>query len=289
MKYKKRLTDQQKLDLVKEYLTGKFTCAKLGQKYNVCKTSIRSLLRYRNIPIFNDQSKLQRRYTLDESYFDKIDTEAKAYFLGLFYADGCNNITRNTINISLISKDKHILETFQKELRSNRPLQFVEKSKKNPNWQDHFILSINSKKLCDSLNKLGCPQAKTFKLKFPTSEIVPDHLLRHFIRGYFDGDGCFTTYITKSKHNNKIYPSKKYCFSIVSTEDFCISLGELLKEKFGYHFSLYKRHKNRDNNCRTLIFSGKKTLSLLEWLYSDSTIYLERKYNKFITEKTLLS
>ena len=40
-------------------------------------------------------------------------------------------------------------------------------------------------------------EAKTFTLRFPTENQVPKELLRHFIRGYFDGDGCVSFYTNR--------------------------------------------------------------------------------------------
>jgi len=68
----------------------------------------------------------------------------------------------------------------------------------------------------DDLIALGCIPRKSLLLKFPTSNQVPEHLIRHFIRGYFDGDGHFT--------------NTEKCFEAgyIGTEDFIIeSLNHL--------------------------------------------------------------
>lgn len=63
---------------------------------------------------------------INDSFFEKIDTEEKAYFLGLFYADGCNYINGNAsrVALSLQEDDKKILEIFNNFIYPNedRPL-----------------------------------------------------------------------------------------------------------------------------------------------------------------------
>lgn len=63
---------------------------------------------------------MKNKYKTD--YFNVIDTEKKAYFLGFIYADGCiykrqkGNSLEISLNISIQSKDKEILEELEKEL-----------------------------------------------------------------------------------------------------------------------------------------------------------------------------
>lgn len=188
-----RLNNQEKQELVEKYKAGNFTCTDLAKIYNISREAVGGLLKRRHILINNNQSQLQRKYTLDESYFDEINTEAKAYFLGLLYADGYNNEERNCVQISLQEQDKEILELFNKEIKSNRPLLFLNLKKYNKNNQNCYRLSISSVKISKRLKELGCLQKKSFKIIFPT--FLREDLIRHFIRGYFDGDGSFGSYL----------------------------------------------------------------------------------------------
>ena len=53
-----------------------------------------------------------------------------------------------------------------------------------------YKLSIAYAKLSDDAYKLGVVYNKSLVLTFPTFDIVPEKYMNHFIRGYFDGDGC---------------------------------------------------------------------------------------------------
>lgn len=98
--------------------------------------------------------------------------------------------------MSLGEKDLNILQKFQECLKTNRPLQFIELNKKNKNWSNQYRISIHSEKICNDLFNLNCINKKSLELKFPKGKIPPE-LLRHFIRGYIDGDGSFVLYQNK--------------------------------------------------------------------------------------------
>jgi len=256
--------------IIKEYEINHNT-AEVGRKFNRPTTSILRVLKRKEI----DTTRKIRKYTLDENYFDIIDTEEKAYFLGLLYADGSNCTERHSVTLAIQTKDEEILNKFSIAIKSNRPIRILEKNKDNPNLQDICIFSINSKRISEKLVKLGCLNNKTFLLKFPTEDQVPSNLVQHFVRGYFDGDGCCSIMIT-NKHNRVQALS-----SIVSTEDFCNDVISILKKEININCSLQKRHKDRDTNNRTIHIPGlRQSQKFLEWLYKDATIYFERKYEK---------
>lgn len=275
----KRLNDKEKIELVEKYGTGQFTCRDLSKQYGITSQAISGLLTRRKVRVNNNQSQLQRKYSLDEDYFNKIDTEEKAYFLGLLYADGYNHEDRNTVVLSLIDLDKTILDKFNKEISSDKPLQIIKRKHKNPNWADNYRLSIISNRISSRLKELGCPQKKSFIIEFPNENILPRYLLRHFIRGYFDGDGSFSTYLVKNKY-------KAYNLCIVSTEKFCNSLANIVEKELSLSSSLEIRHKKRNNTTRQFRIGGRKQIyKFLDWIYQGATIFIDRKYQKYLQEK----
>lgn len=252
----------------------------ISKKYNAHYTIISNILKSNNIKVerFRGGGKHKtRKYTLNENYFDTIDTEDKAYFLGLLYADGCNKNTR--VTITLQEKDKNILDVFNKFLNHNKPLYIEKKSEQNPNWQDAYMLTISSKHLSDKLMELGCTNKKSLILKFPTEKQVPKNLWKHFIRGYFDGDGSINF---NSKTN---YPSCNIC----STNNFCLSIQEFLKE-INIESSIIKHTNNNGQPTRYLLIKGgqHQILKFLDFIYQDSTVYINRKYEKYILLKSNL-
>lgn len=252
----KRLSASEKQKAISLYQDGQSSLS-VATYFNVSKQCILQLLR---------KNKIERRnlrfikYYKDESYFDNIDTDTKAYVLGLFYSDGCNDILGNKIILSLHKKDINLLNLVKSEMKTNQVLRLNENC---------LNLVICSKRLCESLYKLGCVNKKSLVLKFPTKEHVPNHLINHFIRGYFDGDGCL--HITKNTGSPIVY--------IESSPFFLIGLQKIIKNKL----NIVGRIKIRkDSKSQTFCISGvRKCLKFLNFIYDNSNIYLERKRAKY--------
>ena len=171
------------INIIKEYINGS-SIEELSKKYNCTTVNIRNLLKRRNIKI------RKSRYFANFRYFNKIDTEFKAYILGFIYADG--NLFNNTLKIAISEKDKEILEKFKEDIKCNNPILFIKSNLKNR--QDQVSLSITDVDLRNDLIDKGVIENKTFKIVFPSYNKVPKKLIHHFIRGYFDGDGCICVY-----------------------------------------------------------------------------------------------
>lgn len=272
-----KINDRIKNEIINKYKTGNYSCTELSSQYEIHLSTVCRILKKAGINIIQGHSN-NIKYTVNHNYLDKIDTEEKAYFLGFFYADGYNNESRNYIAISLQERDKSIIEKFKKLLESDKPLYFVDFKTKNKNSQNHYKLQINSKRLSERLKELGCPQRKSLILEFPTEEQVPSSLLKHFIRGMLDGDGCFSIVMQKEKY-------KAWQVDIMSTLKFCLKLKEILEQKLCINSCVVIKKNGNPLSARIYIGGRKQVAKLLNWIYQDATIYLERKYNKYIEEK----
>lgn len=210
------------------------------------------------------------KYSCNEKYFEKIDTEDKAYWLGFIYADGCVRNDKSVLAIVLSKKDNELLETFNKCIDSNYQIKNI-----NRGNFDYIDLRINSRKLCKDLIDKGCYPQKTFILKFPTQEQVPSHLINHFIRGYFDGDGCI--YANLCKVNNR--PSL-----FMRTEINFLGTKELLEGILHYIPSSNAKisKKKTDNIYALRIYNKKEIILVMDYIYENATIFLHRKYEKYI-------
>lgn len=270
----RRLSHQEKSELFKMYETGNYTGKQLSEIFPISDVAINALLR-RNGYNTKSQSELQRKYPIKEDFFDKIDTEEKAYILGLLYADGCNNTDRNSVSLGLKESDKEVLEKITEIIQPTKPLQFVDTYKSREktgfkNSQNQYRLVIANKHISQRLVELGCGKSKTHSLTFPTEEQVPSHLIRHFVRGYFDGDGS-------------VSGDKQKQFSFVGTIDFLLPLQQILMKELGFsETKLDQRHKNIDNNIRSLKYCGiNQCILFRDWLYEGANIYFERKRKVF--------
>ena len=109
----RRLSHQEKSELFKMYETGKYTGVDLAKIFNISSVATNALLRRHGYKA-KTQSELQRKYSINETFFDIIDTQEKAYVLGLLYADGYNNTDRNSVSLGLKETDREILDKVRK-------------------------------------------------------------------------------------------------------------------------------------------------------------------------------
>lgn len=209
-----------------------------------------------------------RRYIQDNSYFQKIDNERKAYWLGFLYADGCvYEKSKNSKNIilELHPSDKYILEELLKDLNSNRPI-YVSR-------RGYVSINICSTRMANDLIKLGCIPRKSLVLKFPNEDIVPKDLIRHFIRGYMDGDGCISTYMKLRKDRKT--PIFNCEIKFIGTYDMLYGIKRFFNSEKDILIN-----KHSPQSCQ-ISFSGTKYRKIVDVLYNDATIYLKRKKDKW--------
>lgn len=209
----------------------------------------------------------RRVFTLNESFFETIDTEAKAYFLGLLAADGNLSTSQNSVRIGLHEKDKEILETFRRCLNYTKPLAYVNKSIVDWNRSNQYLLEISSSIFRKTLEKHGLTPNKSATLKFPTTLLL--NVIHHYIRGYFDGDGCI--HIDKRNHAG---------ISIAGSLIFCENLKSVL-ETFNIRSSVTKHYKVNCYYVRS--FGQSNILQFYNFMYEDATIFLNRKKEIFET------
>jgi intein-encoded DNA endonuclease-like protein len=208
----------------------------------------------------------KRKNTLDEHCFDVIDTEEKAYWLGFMYADGYVSSDLKEFSLSLQERDIDHLNVFKGFVGSNAKLLRLDYTVKNPSIS--YKLFIGSRVVAESLNKLGCTPNKSLTLKFPSKEIVPEHLTQHFIRGYFDGDGC--VYIDK----------QNILFQAVGTKD----MMEHIVKTVGVDMNVRQIGNVYEIRCK----GNAKAMKVFDWMYKDASVCLRRKYDKYINHKNYI-
>ena len=225
----------------------------------------------------------KRVLNIDESYFNNIDTPNKAYILGLWYADGCNQI-RNVVTgdgkyhvcISLQESDVSILYQIKDELKYDGKITKLKKRDsviegrmiKKENLQNQYSLAIYSKQISLDLEKYGVVQNKSLKLKFP--ELLDSSLYSHFLRGYFDGDGSI------------IYTSYKYIWKIISTKDFCESVKKIIESIFNIKLSM--EYDVKGNGITSVLKTQDRNniKRIMDWLYKDAELYIQRKHDRYL-------
>ncbi len=208
-------------------------------------------------------------YNCDEDVFRDISTEAQAYWLGFIAADGCiRERGKRGVNKSLViqihKKDVDHLNKFKDFLRSDHRI---------TNYLDYVAINVNYTTICDDLAKYHIVPRKTHILKFPW-HINPD-LYRHFIRGFFDGDGSMHI----ASRDEAIYASISTCVLEFLSDIKRILIDSKISIE---NRKLYKRVKINNGvpqkSCYELKMSHNSAKEFINFIYAGSTIYLNRKY-----------
>ena len=261
-----KIKESQYEEVISLYNNG-MSSSEIANKYNISDTTVRKVLHRCGVKMRTPEE-YNRIYSVNEHYFDEIDTPNKAYILGLLYADGCNHGTNNGISLKLQERDKSVLEQINIELKNQKPLTFRPHQKGHDNYQDTYAIEIFSKHMSDVLFDKGVVPNKSLILTFP--EWLDQNLYSHFLRGYIDGDG----------HISKDY--SKASVSLVSTAEFCDSVAKILENMLGIiEYHIYSP-SGKDKNTRTLVvFGQERTKKILDYIYKDAKIYIQRKYNVY--------
>ena len=269
---KKIFTTDEIQDIVNMYVEQQISSVKIGEKYGCSHKVILRLLEAQNI----DHSwKPKRKYTINETYFDTIDTPNKAYILGFLYADGSNCLDKCTVAMSLQEEDFNILERIRKEIGSEKPLEYIDYTNKNDGgytYKNQYRLLIYNKHICKTLEVLGMIPNKSLKLKFPN---IRPELYSHFIRGYYDGDGSIYQQI-KNNNNHAVI------LTITSTEEFCKKLVEISEKDIGIKTNYYEASCH-NGVTKVFTISGRNVAKkFLDWMYRDADLYLKRKHDRYL-------
>lgn len=206
----------------------------------------------------DDARRYKHQYNRDA--FKEIKTEEDAYILGFILADGYVNEDRGFLKIKLNARDEDILEKILEYMGSDNQVKY---ELHNLTGNKLAYIEFDCKELVNTLVGYGIRQAKSCKER--PIDTMPDHLQKHFIRGYFDGDG----YIRKDGRGIGVCGSKEVC------EYIRVYVENNIK---GYTFNSKSHYHMKEANLWRLEYVTKPAVKVIEHLYQDSTIYLNRKY-----------
>lgn len=266
-----KITKEFQEKVISYYKSSPMTISSVCEQFNICLPTaikiLKGVTKHSKTSIYNPQ--------LNERFFDDVDTERKAYWVGLIIADGnvYNPVNsahhgQKWVSITLQDGDVYLLNEFKKDTGVS--------TKISSDGRGSSYVAIRSTHMADALLKYGITERKSFDTHFPFS--VDKTLYRHLIRGIIDGDGSIQAFSNKSQ-NGKI----KFLHSIS-----CCGTHNLMKEMVDVIDECIKlSHKPAvyDYKNRTLsefrISSIEDMNKLGEWIYTDATIYMERKKYHF--------
>lgn len=208
-------------------------------------------------------------------FFDKW-SEQSAYVFGFWYADGSIRITKGENNcaykiFNITNTDKQIMDHISKLINVIPSIRKF----KNKNWKDAHIITVNSDKFFDFCYSFVGTIDKTHSTIFPN---IPDKYLNHFIRGFFDGDGSIYLKKYRSRHGNPVINLNSSFASSVESWLTLNKLSEILHNKIDTNIRNISTFIDEDDAGGSKLSYGQyDTMLLCEWMYKDSTIFMERK------------
>lgn len=210
------------------------------------------------------------KYKVNENFFKKW-TQEMAYTLGYMYADGSLEdaayIRGKYIRVSSVEKNN--IEKIKKWLDSEHVIAIKKPS--TANAKKGYLLRIGSHKLYDDLTALGLYPNKSLTIQFPQ---VPKKYLNHFVRGYFDGDGCVRI-ATRKGIGQPLILSKLSSVFTSGSKDFLQELANKLHNSIGTkQLSVYDSRRSH-----VLSYSTTDSVKLFCFMYEklNRNVYLERK------------
>ena len=257
----KKISLEQKKDIVKYYKQSPKTIEEVSEHFNLSAPTIIKILnqfrvkRYSKVQLFSPE--------LNEHYFNKIDNEYKAYFLGMIISDGCiytEGNKQNLLALTLQNQDKYILEVFKTQLKSNKNITF--------DGRGCCGLQILSNILVKDLKQYGLCSNKSLKTIFPKN--LPKEMYPHLIRGLIDGDGSISFY---ARQNRKSHT--KAIRMCQGNKQFLIDFVQFLHKEIGTNLiSIYQEKEN----LWSIRYSNNNDMKkIISYLYSDCQIFLTRK------------
>jgi transposase len=233
-------------DEVKEFISKNYTNDFICKKLNI---PLSQLLRYKGEGKYSN--KLE-----DESWID-INNPIFWYILGIISSDGHFGEYNE---ICIFQKDPLYLKLLQSLIHHKGTLY---------KCNDSYTLKITSKKLHIILEKCGMEHDKRYSVKMP---IAPNNSLQMmYIRGLFDGDGCFYFNYVSGKLKNKH-------IEICTGSEYMKNSLEKFYKKLGFNPKISNRKAVNDYYVISLE-KEDEMIKFGELLYKENlNIMLKRKY-----------
>lgn len=149
-----------------------YSYKEIAKEMGCCADTIRKFFQKNNII---KTKNCYLNHDLIENYFEKIDTEEKAYFLGLLITDGSIRKGKanhqSSLRLQLKMEDEYMIKKLKTELKSSNVIQYD----KRPGKECAGIEIVNQK-ICDDLAKFQVVPNKTYILNDIKLDLIPKHL-----------------------------------------------------------------------------------------------------------------
>jgi hypothetical protein len=265
--------------IVELYNSG-LTSIEISEIFKVSKPTI--LKRLRENDVIMRPNAWEKKYKFNEDFFSEYTTE-NCYWAGFIAADGWIGRT-GSIGIEINRIDEKHLIKFCNIIKRDPILHYRDKIQESGNVSHLCSLNLRSETIINNLkNKFYIVPAKSLILKPPIN--IPFEFQKHFVRGFFDGDGCITaSYAKKKKHYNT-----RFC--ITAGSYYILDWIKYVMQKQILNIGNPSITKDkRKKNTYGITFGGNKQVPLImSWLYENcENNYLDRKFKKYNDIKNII-
>lgn len=263
--HNKKIVDEEQV--IKDYQSGLSTSI-LAQKYGY-KTpkSINDLLRRNGVLPRTVLESQHQRKGYNGLKLDVIDSQLKAYYIGLLITDGYIHENNGKYYIELTLEDEDVISFLSKEFNTS----YIQVKRKEKNRKILYRITLHGKELVDDVKRYGLTQAKSFtvcnnmKLEYYEEKFIP-----YILRGAIDGDGWIR------KDGKEFFLCGASIYFIVWAFNALVSLG--FKD-----LQIKIKPQNKDLNYHDVFeirSANQKNIELLKNIIYDVPYGMSRKYNR---------
>lgn len=260
-----KIKNEDRLKMLKMYNEERTSIKKIAEHFNVAISTVHRILNQLNYTPRNNREQALK-YSFNEDYFENIDNEHKAYWLGYICADGTiyekTQTDSGILKLEMKKSDEELAQKFKIDVESTHSIKYYT----NKHYKGYIAarLVLKSNKTILDLAKYGVEAKKSLTLQFP-EQLVTSKFVNAFIRGYFDGDGS----IGKGDIKNNPYDIR-----ILGTREFLQTIQQIINIKC-------RISKPKGQIYELRISARDERKKFLTFIYKDATVYLQRKYDRY--------
>jgi len=253
-------------NIVNKYIGG-MSSANVAKEFGYSKPFILNVLNTNNIQKRKKSDYETRKYAIDDFAFDNL-SEKSYYWLGMLCSDGCVEKDRNRVILQLNYLDYEHVIKYQQFLKTDNKV-FMKSRKEECRTKPFAELRFHSKHIVQTLKSYGITSRKSLTVD-PTVDLT---VSKHFWRGMIDGDGCLSV----DRSRGHFYPIIQLCGSEHVLDSYIKFIKNNVYNKFDP--TLYHKYNNEFTSASV---EGKVAFDIIKYLYKDSLVYLNRKYDLFL-------
>lgn len=252
-----KYSERVRQDIIRRYCNYE-TIQSIANHHQCSLWFIKNIIKTYNIPC---RGAKPRYPDLKHDFFSVIDSPEKAWMLGFIATDGC--VSKRSLSIVLKRDDRYILELIADLICPSAIVKNGMSSSKKFKRVPTSRLQLYSQQICKDLLLYGIHPNKTRTVQF--WHAAPGNLIHHYIRGIFDGDGCYHT----AKTNNMVSLSS-------ASKMFLMGVAKTIEKHTGISPSYFKKRKNKDV-WEIKYWKNNKVRDIAKWIYQEDSIGLVRK------------